>query len=143
MDMPPTRYRIVERGRRLEVIDSWKGEPVRPPQPASPSKRRSSPLLHKLGSGDGTGFTTSALYDAKGPRTLRLDYAAVARLRQVRFVLAIGVAVLVALAFYSLWAIAVLFALFANTKVRSGLRDAITRWLDGFDQAARDSSSSG
>jgi hypothetical protein len=30
MDMPPSRYRVVEQGRRLVVIDTLAGEPVRP-----------------------------------------------------------------------------------------------------------------
>ncbi|MBO9621981.1 MAG: hypothetical protein J7500_04645 [Sphingomonas sp.] len=143
---PPTRYRIVERGRRLEVIDTWNGErPVAPRPPAQfagPGKRQTPPMLRRLGTGDGSSFTTSALYDAKGPRTLKLDYAAVTRLKRLRFVVAIAVAGLVALAFYRLWLVPVVFVMLANDKVRTGIRGAITRYLDGF-QAARDSSSSG
>lgn len=143
MQPPPSRYKVVERGRRLEVIDTRNGEPVRPPLTASPAERRTSPMLRKLGSGDGTRFTTSPLYDAKGPRTIKLDYSAMARLRQLRFAVAIGVAVTVAIAFLAWWMIPVAIVAIANAKTRSGVRAAITRWLDGFDQAARDSSRSG
>ncbi|HVJ03552.1 MAG TPA: hypothetical protein VM662_15335 [Sphingomonas sp.] len=144
MEAPPTRYRIVERGRRLEVIDTWKGErPTVPPPVAGRSKQRTPPLLRRLGASDGINFTTSALYDAKGPRTLKLNYAARARFGQLRFVVAIGTALLVALFFYAWWLVPVGIALLANANTRSGIRAAITRYLDGFDQAARDSSSSG
>lgn len=38
---PPPRYSVVERGRRLEVIDNWQGtgsvRPVSAPPPAPPS----------------------------------------------------------------------------------------------------------
>jgi hypothetical protein len=167
MQPPPSRYKVVERGRRLEVIDTRNGEPVRPPLTASPAERRTSPMLRKLGSGDGTRFTTSPLYDAKGPRTIKLgsgdgtrfttsplydakgprtiklDYSAMARLRQLRFAVAIGVAVMIAIAFLAWWMIPVAIVAIANAKTRSGVRAAITRWFDGFDQAARDSSRSG
>lgn len=132
MDMPPTRYRIVERGRRLEVIDTWTGEPAERPS----AKRRTSPMLRRLGSGDGTRFTTSALYDAKGPRTLKLDYAATARLKRLRFAVAFGVAITVALAFWLWWAIPFAVLAVFNPRVREGIRAGITRYLDGFDQAA-------
>jgi len=144
MDVPPSRYRVVERGRRLEVIDTRKSErsPVGAPRPAA-ARRRTPPMLRSLGSRDGTGFTTSPLYDDKGPRTLRLDHAATARLKQLRFAIAVGVAAAVALAFLAWWTVPVALAVLANPRARAGLRGAATRYLDGFDRATRGSAADG
>ncbi len=61
--MPPTRFRVIERGRRLVVIDTRAAGPV---AGAGPQRTRF----------DGGGeVVTAALYDDKAPRTLRLDAA--------------------------------------------------------------------
>src|SRR5204862_472732 len=92
MDMPPTRYRVVEQGRRLVVIDTLAGGPVRPVPgaPEMPGERRRrmeaprprdrvAPRLRKPeprgphANGDGLGFTTARWFDDEGPRTIRID----------------------------------------------------------------------
>jgi hypothetical protein len=156
MRPPPTRYKIVERGRRLEVIDTWSGERVSSPAPRplaqggrndDLSDRRSDDLsappasakTARAGSAgvDADTFVTRRWYDDKAPRTIRLNYSNRARLTNLRYGIAVGVAVLVALAFL-FWPFAVIVVLVVtlNPKLRTQLRAGITSWIDGFDQAA-------
>jgi hypothetical protein len=130
MEPPPTRYKIVERGRRLEVIDTWTG------QTDAASRERLRPT-DQAGIDDGTVFTTRAWHDDKAPRTVRMNYAAKARLTNLRYGIAVAVAVLVGLSFL-FWPIAVILIvlLVSAPKLRLQLRAASTRWIDGFDQAA-------
>ncbi|MCX8474455.1 MAG: hypothetical protein MT490_01550 [Sphingomonas sp.] len=130
MRPPPTRYKVVERGRRLEVIDTLTGEPVSRPPPAS----------SRQGSGAGIDsdvFVTKRWYDDKAPRAIRINYATRARLLNLRWGIALGVALLIALSFL-FWPLAIflVFALAAGPKLRAQLRAASTSWLDGLDQAA-------
>lgn len=138
MDMPPTRFRVIERGRRLEVIDT---------------RAASGSVVSALGRDDGrerpratgwlrqTRFDGSAdwrthrLYDAKGPRTIALDpgRAVIARVVPagiVALVLVLGLVIA-----FSPWVLAGLFAL-ANPKVRGNVRDATTRMIDRLDSGA-------
>ena len=113
MDMPPTRFRVVERGRRLEVIDTATGRAVggkpglNPAASSAGARRDDTPLLldrvveqsadlgaafeRNLGrlpraTGDGTAtFTTRAFYDDRAPRTVTLDPARAKILRGVAF----------------------------------------------------------
>jgi len=66
-DVPPSRYRVVERGRRLEVIDTrteGAGQTRREVLRGLPNKTRF----------DGTReWTTQRWYDANGPRRVRLE----------------------------------------------------------------------
>jgi len=102
--MPPTRFRVVERGRRLEVIDTASGQPLggRPRSGRATSsldatgadaplmldqvvgratvpRTRSAPkngALPRATRFDGTvSFTTRAFYDDRAPRTVTLDPA--------------------------------------------------------------------
>lgn len=133
MELPPPRYRVVERGRRLEVIDTWKGEAARPGAAA--------PRSEEGGPGDGSAFVTRRWYDARAPRLIPLNYATRARLANLRMAIAVSAAVLVALLFL-LWpfSLVVLVALLASAQVRRGLRGASTGWIDSLDQAASGSS---
>lgn len=90
---------------------------------------------------DSDSFTTRRWFDEKAPRTIRLDYVTRARLLNLRWGIALGVALFVALGFW-FWPAAVflIVALAGNPKLRAQLRAVSTRWLD---QAARDSSSRG
>ena len=159
MRPPPTRYKVVERGRRLEVVDTWSGERVSSPSPrplagggrvgdiGDGPRDLSSPPSPAPSSGRGatTGgagldsdtFVTRGWYDDKAPRTIRLNYSNRARLTNVRYGIAVAVAVLVALAFM-FWPFAVILVLAVtlNPKLRTQLRAGITSWIDGFDQAA-------
>jgi hypothetical protein len=135
MKPPPTRYRVVEKGRRLVVIDTLTGAPVREhgdgTAPAPPVRR--SPA----GVDDGSVVTTQSWYDEKAPRTVRLNYATRQQIKNIRFAIAVVVAILVALSFL-LWPYFpfLLAVLLLQPKLRKQARSAVTRWIDGFDQAA-------
>lgn len=134
MQPPPTRYKVVERGRRLVVIDTRTGSPVSEHREAAPPAQpvQRSPA----GVDDGSVFTTRPWYDEKAPRTVRLNYAARQRIKNVRFGIALAAAVLVVLLFL-FWPFSlVLFVLLAQPKLRKQARTAVTRWIDEFDQAA-------
>ena len=135
MQPPPTRYRVVEKGRRLVVIDTQTGAPVREHRdPASPARPvRQSPA----GVDDGSVFTTRRWFDDKAPRTVRLNPAARKQVENGRFAIAIVVAVCVALGFL-LWPFFpfLLIVLLVQPKLRQQARVAATKWIDGLDQAA-------
>ena len=88
-DMPPTRFRVVERGRRLEVIDTQAGKVPAPrvgkrAPPNLPSARTDPGRAwwpEKIRFDGGSVWTTRRFYDAKGPRTLTLDAGTVEQLR--------------------------------------------------------------
>ncbi|WP_245825086.1 hypothetical protein [Sphingomonas azotifigens] len=161
MDMPPSRYRVEERGRRLVVVDRATGREVSPtksPLPlaggeGSPKRRglRSAPPPSPPASGRGgqawrfgiqrpkatpDSFVTRSWFDAKAPRTIKLNYAAHSRLATLRFAGAILIALLVTGSFlFWPWFPFTLAAVLAPAKTRARLREASTRWIDGFDQA--------
>lgn len=140
---PPSRYRVVERGRRLVVIDRTTGmEASRAPEAngagvaeAAPH-RRSLPALPRQVSFDGSSeLTTHPLYDAKAPRTIRLDpgsAAVVGRVKAGAIVLAL-IAITAAMAQPALLAI---LAIFANKQLRTRVRCFTTRWLDRVEAEA-------
>lgn len=151
MDMPPTRYRVVEQGRRLVVIDSWTGGPVHPavkgpadrprameaprPQPQSPP--RPGPAgpepRGRYAGGEGFSFVTARWYDGAGPRRVRLDQDGTTQLVAVLLI-----ALVVAGFFVTLigWPILlVLGFLVFNPKVRAGLRTAGATWLTALDRS--------
>ncbi|RYD88754.1 MAG: hypothetical protein EOP61_32960, partial [Sphingomonadales bacterium] len=109
MDAPGTRYKVVERGRRLEVIDTWNGnatvtttraEPAqRAPQlnasaamesmsatrrePPAPIEAIRAPKLDQRGRGL---LHTKPWYDAKGPRQIVVTPAGEEKLKGVRII---------------------------------------------------------
>jgi hypothetical protein len=129
---PPPRYRIVERGRRLVVIDTWnKGVPSSDagPMPSTGvgSKATSRPAMATrpgfagprgasglngllvqiacFGSDDGAGhpiLTTHEYYDAKGPRDITLSAAGERRLGRMLFNIAFALVFTVALMWFLL-----------------------------------------
>lgn len=133
---PPPRYRVVERDRRLIVLDTLtdtpRGQPVAPPPTATRS------WLPQRISFDGSAeLTTHPCYDDKGPRTIRLDPGSITLLGR----LGLGAAVLafviiVAAAVTNAWVL-IPAALLWNGNVRTRLRAAATRW---FDRVAREAS---
>lgn len=134
MKLPPSRYRVVEKGRRLVVIDTQTGAPVSQhgdgTPPAQPVRR--SPA----GVDDGSVFVTQRWYDDRAPRTVRLNYATRQQIKNIRFAIAIAVAVCVVIGFL-FWPVLILFAvLLAQPKLHKQARAAVTRWIDGLDQAA-------
>ncbi|MCW3834774.1 hypothetical protein ACFQ1E_03080 [Sphingomonas canadensis] len=149
--VPPTRYRVVERGRRLEVIDTWArdGVPERPRSPLPAAGRRDArqprnaqprPAAPRRPAPAGSRtLVTSRWYDAKGPRAILLSAEAERKLGGARTTaIGAGVAALVfAALFWPLSLVALLFALFRAGAIRGW----ITVWLDKLDQADGEGSS--
>lgn len=143
-DMPPSRFRVVERGRRLEVIDTQASKP--PPSPRSETPRALSDKgkprlslpafeLPKTLRFDGGGsWATDSFYDAKGPRTLTLDAGAMQKLRLagVGLVALIVIWAVVGAFLPILWAAPMLLF---NPKVRETVRNQATLFLDGLDSS--------
>lgn len=159
---PPSRYRVVERDRRLVVIDTWdkSAPPVGAPTPPAPSTSRptrpdlrgamsATPerkggiggLVVSLACGgamDGEWrpiLTTKEYYDAKGPREIILSPPAAQRLGRLLSRAAIALAVIAVL----LWAFPYLLILlvggfwFGTAALDSAAKPAVTRWLDGLE----------
>lgn len=144
-DAPPGRYKVVERGRRLVVIDTRTGQPAtrEAKQPASPApSTHMSKAIEKVTASrvdDRSGnavLTTSRLYDLKGPRRIVISETAANRMNR-----SIGGIVIVLIAFAIL---AVFFplllllpvALMFQPKARAAFRTWMTARLDEADQAA-------
>jgi hypothetical protein len=152
MDMPPSRYRVVEQGRRLVVIDTLEGEPVQriavpPPEmpgehrremqaPPAPPPRRprpgAAPQPAASYPGDtGASFVTARWYDSEGPRRIRLSQDSQG---QLALMLLVPLAVLVVLVLVIGWPIAFPLAFIVlNAKVRDGIRTAVTTALTAID----------
>jgi hypothetical protein len=134
-DIPPSRYRVVERGR-LEVIDTQAGK-------APPARRAETPrptagktprfkLPEKIRFDGGGSWTTDGFYDAKGPRTLTLDTGAMQRLRYAGAAALALVIIWAALGF----AIPIMWGapmLLLNPKIRETVRGQVTTFIDGLD----------
>ena len=145
MDAPPTRYKIVERGRRLEVVDTWNGNaPVRTFQDPAAAPARSSDAgaavesmrAARLDQRGRTVLNTAAWYDAKGPRAITLSEQGKANLQAVR-VFAVLALIVAALAAYLFWPFfLVLPFVLINGETRKSLRNGAARFLDGLGQAA-------
>lgn len=157
MDVPPSRYRVEERGRRLIVIDRTTGRQVSSPSPRplaggedASKRRRQNPapppstakgvqpwrLGLKKPQATPDSFVTRNWFDAKAPRAIKLNYRTRSQLDLVRMFGAIAIAVAVAGSFlFWPWFVILLAGLLAPQKARSRLRDASTRWIDGLDQA--------
>lgn len=150
MDAPATRYKVVERGRRLEVLDTWNGDaPVHTLRdPAASARSAPAPRSNDAGAAvesmrasklDQQGralLNTAAWYDAKGPRTITLSERGESNLQSLGI---FAVVALIAGAFltYLLWPFTLFLPfLLMNGEARKSLRAAATRFLDGLDQAA-------
>lgn len=140
--MPPTRFRVVERGRRLEVIDTATGQAVgskprsAPAAPSAGGRRNHTPLLFdrvldraadkraaperttggvlRVTREGSVSVTTRAFYDDRGPRTVTLDPARSTILRWAAFALLVVLIVTPALLLMLAWSsVPLLFALAA------------------------------
>lgn len=145
MRPPPSRYKVVERGRRLEVIDTWAARSATP-APASPAERPRdradrAPRTAPAADVRDTLFTTRRWYDDKAPRAIRESYANKARLRKAGQIASFTIAVAFALALlFAPATLIVLALLLVPEESRRRLRAAATRWIDAFDQAPTGSS---
>lgn len=140
-DIPPSRWKVVERGRRLVVIDTLTGQEAnsgpssvvsaRELEQAS-SRAGTTPFggLEKLRFDGGGALTTHPLYDSRGPRTIKLDPASATLVGRVRVGAALVAMMFVLLAIAQPFALIILPFVLLQPKVRAQVRDAITRWLD-------------
>jgi hypothetical protein len=151
-DIPPPRYKIVERKGRIVVTDTWAegGRPGLPPAP--PGGKRNPSLVHAgsyaavarfrdilvalaCGARDDDArpvLTTSVHVDEKGPRSIALSDAGAARLGNW-MIGALGLCALVLILFGVSFvpAMVLLGAIgLALTSANTTARPAITRWLD-------------
>lgn len=142
---PPSRYKVVERGRRLVVIDTRTGQPaVREPMvraPSSPGAPASRPVETMTPSSvdDRSGnavLVTSRLYDLKGPRRIVISPAASSRMnRGIGGIAIVLIAYAILAVFFPLLLLLPL-VLLMQPKTRNGFRQWITARLDEADQAA-------
>lgn len=129
---PPSRYRVVERGRRLEVIDTRGGAQRPAPAIVTSGPRRTTPPIRAVDPA-GRTLNTIRLYDEKAPRSVWLDAAGVKALGRAKLVtLAVAMLWFVATIWQPFLAVLPLFLLARNGLGRS-IRHRITRWLDGYD----------
>lgn len=151
MDMPPSRYRVVEQGRRLVVIDRLSGGPIHPVPPSMPEmpgeKRRRMEAPRALdrpapratkpeprgryAGGEGLSFTTARWFDKEGPRTIRISQDG-----QGQAALVLAILFVVAIFFIAIigWPILLILGFLAlNAKARDGFRTAATTWLTALD----------
>lgn len=128
---PPSRYSIYERDRRLVVVDNWAsdGMDVSPPTAGAPSAPLPVGLDRTAFDGRAT-LTTHALFDAKGPRVVTIDPGSAAMINAVKVAAIVCLALMVFVAFIAPYLLLLPLVLFAQPRVRRGLRTAITAWLD-------------
>ena len=142
-DVPPSRYKVVERDRRLVVIDTLTGQPASAPGPIPPADRQDhppSPIERPVAEDeprridDRSGaqiLTTSRLYDLKAPRRIVMGD----RFNE-KFGKAIGGWLIAAFFAFSIaflffpWLIVVPFVLALQPKLRAAIRQWITARLD-------------
>lgn len=135
IEAPPSRYRVVERGRRLEVIDTRRADALNPPS----GPRQRAPItasLPRRTAFDGSAqLTTSAFYDDKAPRTIALDPASATIVRWA-YVAAVALAAAFVIAVVlAPWLLAVI-PVVIDKRARKPLRARITRWLDTVEREA-------
>ena len=146
--IPPSRYLVIERGRRLVVIDRASGREVSgsPPdalaprglssESAAPSAllARLVPIPQQEGFDGRATLVTQRFYDDRGPRTLKLDARGAALVGRAKLVAAgVGfVGLLLAIAWPWLFAVPLLLL---NDQWRKPPRRWLTGWLDRYDDA--------
>lgn len=142
---PPSRYKVVERGRRLVVIDTHTGlpatrevKPATPPPPPMPvsaviEKRTVNTVDDRSGN---AVLTTSRFYDLKGPRRIVINEGASNRLnRGIGGIVIALIAFAVLAVFFPLLLLLPAMLLF-QPKARAAFRNWMTARLDEADQAA-------
>lgn len=145
MDMPPSRYKVVEKGRRLVVVDTYSGAMVtgahpsldgreRVTRPAARAPDRPAPTPPRKQATAPTGtITTRPWYDDKAPRTLEIPESASNTWLIVAAILA--ACALVVWYLFGFFGLFVIGFFLLQTGLRKGLRKAVTGWLDQFDEA--------
>lgn len=132
-DAPPSRYQVVERGRRLVVIDRASGEEVSHAHPGGPPGEATPPvaftLPEKVRFDGGSVLKTHPLYDDRAPRTITIDAASAATIQQLKIAAAIAAFVFVVLVVLEPFTLIAL-ALLLQPGWRKVVRARITAWLD-------------
>ncbi len=138
-EIPPSRYKVVERDRRLVVIDTLTGKPASGPGPVAPSDR-APPPDRPIAEGkprridDRSGaqiLTTSPLYDLKAPRRIVMGDRFNEKIGAAigGWLIGLFVAFVIAFLFFP-WLLLVPVALLLQPKVRAAIRIWITARLD-------------
>jgi hypothetical protein len=146
-DAPPSRYQVVERGRRLVVIDRHTGRPAtREPAAitdravADQPARRPIEAARPSAVDDRSGaaiLTTSPLYDLKAPRRIVMDDRFNERVGKRIGGWLIGGFVALAVAFVIFpWLIVLPIVLLFQPKARAAIRIWITARLDEVQAAS-------
>lgn len=148
MDMPPSRYKVVEEGRRLIVVDRQTGEPLKHQIHSKPHRRdqrygleslkreeRPKPRPGRAGAGVGADrvFTTQSWYDNSAPRALVLtDNALAGLIAGGAILMTVATIAFFVLGFFALF---VLVFLTFQKGPRTAFRTAATTLLDSLPQA--------
>lgn len=137
---PMPRYRVIERGRRLEVIDTRTGEAVKAAVMREPGRAAASrwPTLPEAEGFDGRALlSTHRWYDDKAPRRVLLDPGTMQWIGMAKGMAIIAAMALVLVAIAAPAALAVLLLPLAlvRSTTRRALRAAATGWLDTFTEA--------
>lgn len=138
-EIPPSRYKVVERDRRLVVIDTLTGKPASGPGPVAPSDC-APPPDRPIAEGeprridDRSGaqiLTTSPLYDLKAPRRIVMGDRFNEKIGAAigGWLIGLFVAFVIAFLFFP-WLLLVPVALLLQPKVRAAIRIWITARLD-------------
>lgn len=157
MDAPGTRYKVIERGRRLEVIDTWNGNAAVTPSRPAPAERapqrdalaardalkaarreRPSPVgalrAPKIDQRGQRLLQTKDWYDTKGPRQIVVTPQGEEKLKGLRIIAFVILFILAVMAFL-FWPLLFIVPFIAfNDGTRKGMRSAATQFLDELNQ---------
>ena len=143
-DVPPSRYKVVERDRRLVVIDTLTGKPASAPGPVAPAARKDHPAPapverpitesepRRIDDRSGAQIlTTTRLYDLKAPRQIVMGDRFNEKIGKAigGWLVGLFFAFSIAFLFYP-WLIVLPFVLILQPKLRAGIRSWITARLD-------------
>lgn len=151
MDVPPSRYKVVEQGRRLVVIDTWRGNaPVTghaaradvPARPATVEQARAALRTARPARGAAPAaaggmdtpawvVTTRAWFDDKAPRRIRIESRDQSKIGIVAAVTLAALLLLFAMFGWPAWLVVAI--ILAQKAVRKGLRALIAPMLDGLE----------
>lgn len=146
-DVPPSRYKVVERDRRLVVIDTVTGKPASAPGPvaATPRPERPAPSERPVAEDkprridDRSGaqiLTTSPLYDLKAPRRIVMDDRFNEKIGKAigGWLIALFFAFTIAFLFFP-WLIVLPFVVILQPKLRAAARQWVTARLDEVERS--------
>ena len=143
-EVPPSRYKVVERDRRLVVIDTLTGKPASAPGPIPPAARHDHPAPlpaeapviesepRRIDDRSGAQIlTTSPLYDLKAPRQIVMGERFNEKIGKAigGWLVAAFFAFSIAFMFYP-WLIILPFVLILQPRLRAAIRSWITARLD-------------